>query len=246
MEKRQKMDALKAVAPTERLVIIATGKYVGEGFDFARLDTLFLALPVSWKGVVAQYAGRLHREYIGKEDVRIYDYVDLRIPMCETMFKRRLRSYSSMGYGITNQAETSENKSTNAIFCGRDFIEPFLADLNSAKSSIIISCPHIRIKRPNDIIRTLLQKVHEGLDIVIFTKEETELSNTDIDIRIQEALNLSCAIIDKSKIWYGDANFIGGIAHTDDNTIRFSDFHVANDLLDMLYIPTDNHVNEQV
>jgi len=81
---------------------------------------------------------------------------------------------------------------------------------------------------------------------VIFTKEETELSNTDIDIRIQEALNLSCAIIDKSKIWYGDANFIGGIAHTDDNTIRFSDFHVANDLLDMLYVPTENHVNEQV
>jgi len=121
MEKRQKMDALKAVAPTERLVIIATGKYVGEGFDFARLDTLFLALPVSWKGVVAQYAGRLHREYIGKEDVRIYDYVDLRIPMCETMFKRRLRSYSSMGYETANQVEQDGNDLTNTIFCGRDF-----------------------------------------------------------------------------------------------------------------------------
>jgi len=214
-EKRQKMDALKAVAPSERLVIIATGKYIGEGFDFARLDTLFLALPVSWKGVLAQYAGRLHREYDGKTEVRIYDYVDLRISMCETMFKRRLRSYSSMGYETATQVEQDGNEPTNTIFCGRDFLEPFLSDLFSAKSSIVISCPRIRIKQPNDIIRALLQKVHEGLDIVIFTKEETDLANTGIDIKTRETLNLSCAIIDKSTIWYGDANFIGGNAHTD-------------------------------
>lgn len=62
---------------------MATGKYVGEGFDYPQLDTLFLALHVSWKGIIAQYAGRLHREYTGKKEVRIYDYIDIRMPMCD-------------------------------------------------------------------------------------------------------------------------------------------------------------------
>ena len=60
-----------------------TGKYVGEGFDCSRLDTLFLALPVSWKGIVAQYAGRLHRDYPGKKIVQVYDYIDIHVPICD-------------------------------------------------------------------------------------------------------------------------------------------------------------------
>ena len=60
---------------------------MGEGFDYPRLDTLFLTLPVSWKGTIAQYAGRLHREYPGKKEVRIYDYIDIRVPMCDVMYK---------------------------------------------------------------------------------------------------------------------------------------------------------------
>lgn len=72
-EKRKKMEYLQSIPSSEPLVIVATGKYVGEGFDYARLDTLFLVLPVAWKGIVAQYAGRLHRDYEGKQDVQIYD-----------------------------------------------------------------------------------------------------------------------------------------------------------------------------
>lgn len=72
-DKREALQRLQTISPSEPLVIVATGKYVGEGFDYPRLDTLFLALPISWKGLVAQYAGRLHRENEGKKDVRIYD-----------------------------------------------------------------------------------------------------------------------------------------------------------------------------
>ena len=93
-EKRQKMKLLQSISPTEPLAIVATGKYVGEGFDYPRLDTLFLALPVSWKGIIAQYAGRLHREYPGKKEVRIYDYIDIRVPMCDVMYKRRQRGWA--------------------------------------------------------------------------------------------------------------------------------------------------------
>ncbi len=86
-------------------IIIATGKYIGEGFDLPRLDTLFLAMPISWKGSLAQYAGRIHRQMSGKDRVTIYDYVDTSLPMLQRMFQRRAKGYDAMGYtAIYNQA----------------------------------------------------------------------------------------------------------------------------------------------
>jgi superfamily II DNA or RNA helicase len=93
-------DRLLAIPRDEPRVILATGKYVGEGFDDPRLDTLFLTLPVSWRGTIAQYAGRLHRLWDGKRVVRIYDYADLNVPMLARMFDRRCRGYESIGYTI--------------------------------------------------------------------------------------------------------------------------------------------------
>jgi very-short-patch-repair endonuclease len=81
-------------------VILATGKFIGEGFDDSRLDTLFLALPVSWRGTIAQYVGRLHRLHEGKREVRVYDYADLNVPMLSRMFDRRCQGYESLGYTI--------------------------------------------------------------------------------------------------------------------------------------------------
>ena len=81
-------------------VILATGKYVGEGFDDPKLDPLFLVAPISWKGTLQQYAGRLHRLYEGKTEVRIYDYVDDDSPVLASMFCKRLTGYRSMAYEI--------------------------------------------------------------------------------------------------------------------------------------------------
>jgi very-short-patch-repair endonuclease len=89
---------LAAIPAGETRVILATGRYVGEGFDDARLDTLFLTLPISWHGTVAQYVGRLHRLYDGKHEVRVYDYADLNVPMLARMFDRRCRGYEAIGY----------------------------------------------------------------------------------------------------------------------------------------------------
>jgi superfamily II DNA or RNA helicase len=84
--------------------VLATGRFIGEGFDDARLDTLFLAMPISWRGTLQQYAGRLHRDNTGKHEVRIYDYVDADVPTLARMFNRRLRGYQAMGYAVAQSA----------------------------------------------------------------------------------------------------------------------------------------------
>jgi superfamily II DNA or RNA helicase len=90
-------------------LVLATGRYIGEGFDDARLDTLFLTLPMSWKGTLVQYAGRLHRLHPDKSEVRIYDYVDRNVPMLARMFERRLRGYRAIGYSTDKSAHYRQN-----------------------------------------------------------------------------------------------------------------------------------------
>jgi superfamily II DNA or RNA helicase len=97
-QREELRERLTTIGDDEDRLLIATGRYLGEGFDDARLDTLFLTLPISWKGTLAQYAGRLHRLHYNKREVRIYDYADLRVAMLERMFKRRLGGYKGLGY----------------------------------------------------------------------------------------------------------------------------------------------------
>jgi superfamily II DNA or RNA helicase/very-short-patch-repair endonuclease len=99
-QRRAIAEQLAAIPRGEERVLLATGKYVGEGFDDPRLDTLFVTLPISWRGTVAQYVGRLHRLYDGKREVRVYDYADLGVPMLARMFDRRCRGYDAIGYTI--------------------------------------------------------------------------------------------------------------------------------------------------
>jgi len=96
------LDELAAVPADQERLIIATGRYIGEGFDDARLDTLFLTMPISWKGTLQQYVGRLHRQYRGKQEVRVYDYVDQNLPVLRKMYDRRLRGYKAIGYEIVS------------------------------------------------------------------------------------------------------------------------------------------------
>jgi superfamily II DNA or RNA helicase len=93
-------EQIQSIPDEEERVLIATGRYIGEGFDDARLDTLFLAMPISWRGTLQQYAGRLHRRHEKKSVVQIYDYVDRRVPMLTRMYERRLDGYRTIGYRI--------------------------------------------------------------------------------------------------------------------------------------------------
>jgi superfamily II DNA or RNA helicase len=107
-ERRQLGAQLAAIPDAEERLVRATGRYIGEGFDDARLDTLFLAMPISWKGTLIQYSGRLHRLHPNKTKVRIFDYVDREVPMLMRMFEKRLRAYRAIGYAEAIDEPTVE------------------------------------------------------------------------------------------------------------------------------------------
>ncbi|HTE47619.1 MAG TPA: DEAD/DEAH box helicase family protein [Gemmatimonadaceae bacterium] len=110
-ERRAAEASLRAASEGPR-VLLSTGRYLGEGFDDARLDTLFLAMPVSWKGTLAQYVGRLHRDHHGKREVIVYDYVDALVPVLARMAVRRQRGYRALGYSIDERPPVTEADAT--------------------------------------------------------------------------------------------------------------------------------------
>ena len=237
--KRQKMEYLQNIPSSEQLVIVATGKYVGEGFDYPRLDTLFLALPISWKGIIAQYAGRLHREYPGKKEVWIYDYIDIRVPMCDVMYKRRLRGYASIGYQIKQNTSVGLfDNIPGTIFNGHTYSSTFLKDLSQAKHTVIISSNKFCLSGFVTILHMLKELVVKGIEIVVFVKnnpeEEETLKNIGVKIVVKESLSLHIAIIDKSLIWYGSINYLG-CNTKEDNAIRISETDVVENAMEILY-----------
>lgn len=170
--KREVMEQLSLVPADEPLVVVATGKYVGEGFDLPRLDTLMLALPVSWKGLIVQYTGRLHRNYPGKSETRIYDYIDLRVPICDSMYRKRLHGYKAVGYSIAiaNEGLFAE-PTTETIFDATTFERPFHEDVSKARHSINISTIRLRWHRTPKIIELLAAfSLHGAASQLLFPK----------------------------------------------------------------------------
>jgi superfamily II DNA or RNA helicase len=107
-QRRQLAEQIAGLPADQPRVIVATGRYLGEGFDDERLDTLFLALPISWRGTLTQYAGRLHRLNAAKKDVIIYDYVDFEVPVLAKMYARRRAGYKTIGYEIALPGNKSQ------------------------------------------------------------------------------------------------------------------------------------------
>ena len=246
-EKREAMQRLQTIPDSEQLVIVATGKYVGEGFDYPRLDTLFLALPISWKGLLTQYAGRLHREYEGKKDVRIYDYIDIHEPICDSMYRKRLKGYAAIGYKTINTAQPtlfdhindiSSSIAENQIFNGSTFYRPYTSDLTKAKRSIVISSPKLYRTEQNPLITLLKELTQQGIEILITTAAENEqtafIQSKGLSVKVKPKLSLYTTIIDKEVVWYGSINTLG-YASKDDNMIKVTDIHLANELIKMIH-----------
>ena len=245
-DKREALQRLQTISPSEPLVIVATGKYVGEGFDYPRLDTLFLALPISWKGLVAQYAGRLHRENEGKKDVRIYDYIDIHEPVCDSMYRKRLKGYASIGYKTiikgqptlfdnVNDIEFSINE--GQIFNGKTYFRPYKTDLGTAKHSIVLSSPKLYNAERNSLVEYLMNLSSQGIEVLVLThtaNEQTEyLQRKGLSVKIIPTLSLCTTIIDKTIVWYGAINALGYTSE-EDNVIKVTDKNLADELTNAL------------
>ena len=245
-EKLETLQHLHEISREEPLAIVATGKYVGEGFDYPRLDTLFLALPISWKGLVAQYAGRLHRENEGKKDVRIYDYIDIHEPVCDNMYRKRLKGYASIGYKIISRHSPTLFDNVKdigilvckeQIFNGRTYYRPYSSSIGDAKRSIVISSPKLYRVDRNVLVNQLSELAHIGIEVLIITtvsNPETEyLLQRGLSVRILPEVKLCTTIIDKDIVWYGAINTLG-YATEEDNVIKVVDNKLANELLEVL------------
>jgi superfamily II DNA or RNA helicase len=244
-EKRFARERLATFEKKGKFALVATGKYIGEGFDFPRLDTLFLALPIAWKGKVAQYTGRLHRNYEGKEDVIVYDYVDANIPVLEKMYYKRIKGYKALGYKTMMKEQGPPSQ--NFIYGAAEYLAAFKADCAAAKSEIVISSPNLSKGKALRLIPILTSKLIDNIVITIFTKPSSPSSKNKIEtgnltakpagelqeagIRVieKEGLHQRFAIIDKTIVWYGSINPLG-YAAADDNMLRLEDEGVGEEL----------------
>lgn len=237
--KKEKAAQLQATCADTPSVIVATGRYVGEGFDLPWLDTLFLALPVSWKGLVAQYAGRLHRESVGKRDVRVYDYIDFRIPLCDTMYKRRLKGYAAIGYQLFPQLAFGEGTtSPDTILNGTNYLSPLLADLQNARHSVVFSTCRLYLSARSSLLSAIKQLLARGITVIVVSKQDGEkekaLKAIGADIMVSESVSMNTAVIDRALVWYGSINYLGYTTTTDDSAIRLHNTTLATELLDRL------------
>ncbi len=229
--KREKLVALADTDKLDKFVVVAIGRYVGEGFDFARLDTLFLSMPISWKGKLAQHAGRLHRDYEGKSEVVIYDYVDLNVSMLENMYHKRLAGYKEIGYEIRLDARS---RKSGILYGKTDFKRVFDDDVTAAKDTVTIISPSLssgRITRLNRLYDAMINKpqikiVTRKAEDDDTTRQIARLRCAGITVTQAENLHLRCAVIDKSLVWYGSINPLGYASDTD-NILRFDSREIA-------------------
>ena len=239
-EKREKLSALRAIPEDESILIVATGKYIGEGFDEPRLDTLFLAMPFSWKGTLAQYVGRLHRNYQGKKDVRVYDYVDLHVPVLERMYQKRLRGYADLGY--KTMADDTDAV-PGMIYTGETWANTFLQDLRESAQEILISSPSMARAQ----LQTVLKNIPHGVKLCVLTRAPEEyaleqqprviaairtLEDAGAEVKTTTGTIQRCAVIDKTLVWYGSINVLSH-SRPDETAIRLESQELAGELLEL-------------
>ena len=230
------------------MILIATGSLVGEGFDFPRLDTLFMATPVSFRGVVEQYAGRLNRDYAGKENVIIYDYVDNHITMFNNMYMKRLKAYKQIGYEIAGGLH-NDKQTANAIYDGDNYAENYHKDLLDANKNIIISSPAISGTKVYELINLLKEKQLSGVQITIVTWAPDSYGFGDASYWMQlheemrkagfyiKTVEESCerfAVIDQEVVWYGNINLLAK-DKVDDSIMRVLSKEIASELMEITF-----------
>ena len=254
-EHRKILEQMRQVNNDESMILVATGSLVGEGFDFPRLDTLFMATPVSFRGVVEQYAGRLNRDYAGKENVIIYDYVDNHIPMFDNMYMKRLNAYKQIGYELSSGLK-ADKQMINAIYEGDNYRETFHKDLLDANKNIIISSPAISGQKVYELISMLKEKQEAGAQITIVTwmpdsygfgdaaywmQLHEDMRKAGFYIKAVEEYCDRFAVIDQEVVWYGNINLLAK-DKIDNSIMRVMSKDIAGELMEITFGDNDREV----
>ena len=248
MEKVQ----MRNVPETESVVLVAIDKYIGEGFNFPRLDTMMLTMPAAAEGNIEQFAGRLHRDYENKKDVIIYDYVDSHIRILEKMYHKRLRTYKKIGYEICSNI-TVDKQVANIIFDTDSYERIYEKDLLEANNEVLISSPGLNQAKVISFIKLIRRKQEDGIKLTIVTLssesypeqkiEDTKrlinvLKDNAINVYEKEHMHEHFAIIDKQIVWYGSMNLLSR-AKYDDNLIRVESKDAAQELMELTFAQCD-------
>ncbi|MCQ2176181.1 MAG: DEAD/DEAH box helicase family protein [Bacteroidales bacterium] len=236
---------MAAVPKDETMLAVAIGQYVGEGFNYPRLDTLLLAMPISFESNVEQYAGRLNRDYEGKKDVIIFDYIDQYVPMLERMYHKRLRTYKRIGFEICSQV-ADRQVVENSIFDWQNYLDVFDCDLASAKSEVVISSPGLGTRKVWKFIREVTPLQERGVRIAVLTlspsafsddeagKHQEELTgalqSVGITVRCSEKCREHFAVVDNVIVWYGSMNLLSR-EKEEDSMMRLENSSIAQELL---------------
>lgn len=236
---------LLATPPDESVVVVAIGQYIGEGFNYPRLDTLMLTTPVSWEGNVEQYAGRLHRDYDGKQEVVIYDYVDIRVRVFDRMYGKRLRTYKRMGYKVYSQEPLFvESVEDSSFYEGRAYEQTLEKDIIAADNEIVVSSPALNRSGVQWFLELQAERADKVRRITVLTMEESVFPEREEEVRRLLSLLKNCGvsvytypylhehfiIIDRCILWYGNANFLS-MRKDSDNVLRLENAVAAGEIL---------------
>ncbi len=237
------LDEISAKPDNKPLVLVSTGSFIGEGFDEPRLDTLFLTMPISWKGTLQQYAERLHRLYKSKKDVQIFDYVDFHIKMLGKMYEKRLKGYASIGYKV--KAENIPESPSNIIFDKDNFFQIYLNDINNAHNHILIVSPFVTKKRVLQMMNHFSQILEKQVKITIITRPVEDfgerkktvlgsifkiLEKAGVRLLLKSNIHQKFAIIDHKIIWYGSINLLS-FGYSEESIMRLTSGNIANELI---------------
>ena len=246
--RRAQVKELNEVDDSDSLILVGTGSLLGEGFDFPRLDTLFMATPVSGENVVEQYVGRLNRDYDGKENVIVYDYVDSHIPKFDKMYAARLKAYKKIGYELCVNMD-GEKQKANAIYDIENYAETYWKDLEEANSAVVVSSPRLNNQKVDRIINMLGKRRELGVKVTIVTwhPDAYKYGKDDVRMELMERLRKagfeirlveeSCehyAVIDNEIVWYGSVNLLSK-EDAEDNLMRVCSKDIAAELLEMTF-----------
>ena len=246
--RRAQVKELNEVDDSDSLILVGTGSLLGEGFDFPRLDTLFMATPVSGENVVEQYVGRLNRDYDGKENVIVYDYVDSHIPKFDKMYAARLKAYKKIGYELCVNMD-GEKQEANAIYDIENYAEAYWKDLEEANSAVVVSSPRLNNQKVDRIINMLGKRRELGVKVTIVTwhPDAYKYGKDDVRMELMERLRKagfeirlveeSCehyAVIDNDIVWYGSVNLLSK-EDDEDNLMRVCSKDIAAELLEMTF-----------